>query len=219
VVVQLARRQLGVVGHAGGEDALVLGAALGQRAAVARRQREPVALRALPQRRDELEQPARLGGAVEREVELGVGRQRVDDRAAAVRAHVTPQRLARLALVLGGETLGGVRDGQRLEREPQLVDLAQVLDAQLPHARAAVGHVLDQAVGVEAAQRLADRHRAHLQRVGELLDRQPLARGDAAGDDRLVQHSVRLLGQRPVAGGGLEACGRGGRHARKATGW
>ena len=46
---------------------------------------------------------------------------------------------------------------------------------------------------------LADRHRAHLEHLGELFDRQPRARSQLTGDDRRVQRLERLLGERAVA--------------------
>ena len=55
--------------------------------------------------------------------------------------------------------------------------------------------------GVEAADRFPDRHCAHVQNFGQVLDRQALAWRQAPGEDRVVQRVERLLGERSVAAG------------------
>ena len=96
------------------------------------------------------------------------------------------------------EAPGGAADGERLEREARLVDLGEVGDRELGHAGAAVGDVLDEAGAVEPAQRLSDRHRAHPERLAELLDREPLAGRELAGDDRVVERAEGPVGERAV---------------------
>ena len=211
-------RALGVVGDARLEDLLVLAAAGGELPALGRF--EAVTLAGLPHRLDQPQQPRGLGGLVEREVKLLVGRR--GGRRGVVRHPVQGRQAgARPCLIGGGETLGGAADRGQLEREPRLEHLAQIGDRQLRHAGAAVRDVLDQAGRVEPAKRLADRHRAHPQQLRELLDREPRARPQATGDDRRVERLERLLGERPVP---LDAAvERRDRQAERAhglrTGW
>ena len=62
-----------------------------------------------------------------------------------------------------------------------------------------MGDVLNQPGCVEASQGLSDRHRAHPERVPQLLDRQAFAGRQMTGDDRVVKRRERPVGQRAVA--------------------
>ena len=167
----------------------------------------------------------RAGRAVEREVKGAVRLPRGAQVAGAEEAQMVVEPRRGAGGVLVREAQRGALHGQRLELEPRLVDLEQVVDGQRGGARAAVRHVLDQPEAVEPADGLADRHRAHAHDLGELLDRQPLARGDDAVHDCLVQRVEGLLGERAVTAGVAqlrEACesvegASGGRAARRAA--
>ena len=71
-------------------------------------------------------------------------------------------------------------DGERLEGEPRLVDLAEIGDRQLGDAGATMRDVLDEPDRVEPAERLSDRHRAHVEPLGQLLDEQTLPGDESA---------------------------------------
>src|SRR5581483_1080595 len=82
--------------------------------------------------------------------------------------------------VLAGEPLGRPAHGERLEREPHLEQVAQVVDVEVQYPRALVRDVLREAESLELPQRRAGRQLAE--------------------DDRLPQLVERVLGHRPVAG-------------------
>jgi hypothetical protein len=73
---------------------------------------------------------------------------------------------------------GGVADrpGQeRLQAEPERLDLLQLLDGERGDPRAAARSADDEALALEPAERVPHRRQAHLEAAGELLERQPLS--------------------------------------------
>jgi hypothetical protein len=86
--------------------------------------------------------------------------------------------------------------GQRLERQPRLVRVPQIVHREPADAGAAVRDVLGEAEHLELPDGLADGHRAHVERARELLEAQRRARRELAVEDRLLQLHGRLLGQR-----------------------
>ena len=71
------------------------------------------------------------------------------------------------------------------------------------HPKRAVGQRFEGAFGHQTPQRLAHRHGAGAQALGEAAHRHHLARDHVAGDQRLANRTVDLLGQRlPVLRGG-----------------
>ena len=73
-----------------------------------------------------------------------------------------------------------------LEHRAELVHLLERGDVVCADGRAAVGRALEQPLGLEDEQRLADRRAADPELLRELLLLEPLAGGDAALDDRLA---------------------------------
>ena len=100
-------------------------------------------------------------------------------------------------LDVGGD---GVRDGEggqlRLQGQAQVEDALELGDRPGGHPRAAVGADLDQALGREPGERLADRRPAHAQALGELDLTEPGAGGERADEDQLAQLAERPLGGR-----------------------
>ena len=198
VVTRCARERvlgrIGVVGDAPVEDLFVLGAAALERAAVVEG-RDPIALAVLPERADQARQPARARGGVQAEVEIGVRGARAHVVAHAEGGHVLVEGRARSVGVLVGEAAGGEADRRGLEQEPRRVGVAQVVLRDAADARAAVGDVLGEPEALELAHRLADRHRAHVERARQRLEAERRARRELPAEDRLLQVGQRALGQ------------------------
>ena len=150
----------------------------------------------LPQARDELLEVARRGGVVDRAVPQHVELRRaravgVGDRDPELR--VQPAQLVELVV---RHALGGEPRGHGLEDEAQRVDLGGVLGRVLRDGRAPMGVMHHEALGLQHAQRLADRRRAHLQVLDQPLDAQVLAGVVPAVLDRLTEGPERGLGLR-----------------------
>ena len=138
------------------------------------------------------------------------------------------EHAVREVVELGDVGGGGVRDGEagelRLEGGAQVEDALELGDGPGGDAGAAVGHDLDQALGGEPGQRLADRGAADAQPLGELDLAQPgpgreLARpgsGRAAPAsarsadvrDRVTRHTPWQIVCKPRADRFQEATGR-----------
>jgi hypothetical protein len=88
---------------------------------------------------------------------------------------------------------GRERRGRRLDDQPRLVGAAHVLGRDVRDARAAVGEQLDEAVGGQAAERLADRRARHAELGGEVLLAQLGVMGQVAREDALAQRRVRAV--------------------------
>jgi hypothetical protein len=159
---------------------------------------EDVQVRAgrVPQPGDHLHQPlaprpcVQLG--VEALVELEVGLR------GRPRAHLLEQRLERRR-PFGLEPLGGLADRELLERDPDLVVLAQVVDRRQEHHRAALRMQGDEALPLQRGERLADRRRADPESPRDLHLAQALARRELAGHDLLSQSGGDGTGDRPGA--------------------
>ena len=131
-------------------------------------------------------------------MEVGVGAHRLADVAGAaglVEPLEVPARLLRVGV---GEALRRAAHGQRLERQPDLEEVAQLVDVEIEHPGALVGHVLREAERLQLPDRLADRRDAHPERAGELVQAQRRAGRQLAEDDRLAQLLEGELGHRPV---------------------
>ena len=110
------------------------------------------------------------------------------------------------------EALGSAADRQHLQRHSRLVDLAEVTYRQIADAGAAVRDVLHQPGGVQSPDRLADRHRAHLQVLGQLFDGDPAVAQDAfvavdEGDRAMTRgcvHESGIVGHEPGDDGGMQ---------------
>ena len=87
--------------------------------------------------------------------------------------------------------------GAGLERSTQLVDLLQVLEAQLGHEVAAARPVGHLALLLEDPQRLADGRDADPEPLGDVLLDDPLPGYEVARDDRAAQPLERVLRGRP----------------------
>ena len=123
-------------------------------------------------------------------------------------------RAARARVRVGVAEAGrGGPDREGLQREPGLVRVAQVLHRQLADPGALVRHDLDQPERLHPAESLADRHLAHVQPLGELLQPQRRTARELAGQDELVQFGGGFLRQRAPAarspGRELESSGHG----------
>ena len=145
-------------------------------------------------------QPRRLRRLVEREVEVRVRahralarrRRRAARRARrGARAPPPPRRSV--------EPLGRAAHRQRLEREPHLEQIAQLVDVEIEHLRALVRHVLREPERLQLPHRLADRRDAHPERPRQLVQPQRRPGRQLAHDDRLAQLLQRVFGHRPVA--------------------
>ena len=164
-----------------------------------REERRAEPLRAVPGGTDHLEQPGRPAGVVQPEVEVGVGAHGRKDlvRSAGL---VELEQVATRRLDLGRRhALRCTTDGERLERKPNLEEVAQVVDVERDHLRALVGNVLGQSERLELAHRLPDRRNAHAERAGELVEAEGRAGLQLPHDDRLPELLERILGHRPVS--------------------
>ncbi len=92
-------------------------------------------------------------------VELRVREPRRDVVVAMLRVDRALEGGFRVLCVRRSESRGGLPDGPGLEGKSGCVDLPEIVDRQLRHARAAVRAVLHQAERVELPNRLADGHR------------------------------------------------------------
>ena len=97
------------------------------------------------------------------------------------------------------EPLGRPAHRERLQREPHLEEVAQLLDVEVEHLRPLVRHVLREAECLQLADRLADRGDAHPQRASQIVEPEGRSRGQLPEDDRLAQLLERVLRHRPVA--------------------
>jgi len=182
---ELGGRPVRVVALAGVEDPLVLALDLGDAPALERDR--AVALAVFPGRANQAQQPFRLRGGVEPEVEGGVGGAGRARISTLVRPHVVREVLPGRGCVRGGEPAGSASNCERLEDEPDLVRVAQVVERQLADAGAAVRHVYGQTQALETPDRLPDRRDAHAEPLGELLEPEGCARGQLAREDRVLE--------------------------------
>ena len=91
-----------------------------------------------------------------------------------------------------GAVLGPMAREKAFEPEPERLDLLELLDAERRDARAAARQADDEALALEAAERVADRGEADVEPGREILEPQPLLRREPEPPD--------LLPQRPVDG-------------------
>ena len=143
--------------------------------------------------------------------ELGVAGRRVDDLVHGVDAG---QRLDQLAGrgVCGRAVERAAHGPHAVGVEPRHAELVgahhqhlhhpQHVERRLPRERRdavrAARQLLDEAVGDEALDGLADRHRAEPEGLGQGIDHERIAWGQPARDDRLAQAQEGLVAQ--VAG-------------------
>ena len=199
MLVERVSCSLRVVHDAGREEAFVEGPVEVLRFAGGGEERRPEPLRPIPGRADQGHEPRRLGRLVEREVEVGVRTHRLPDVAGPARL-VEPLQMPPGRLGSGvREPLGAPAHGERLEREPDLKEVAQLVDVEIEHLRALMGDVLGQSQSLELADRLADRRDARPQRASQFVQAQGRPGGQLAQDDRLAQLLERVLRHRPVA--------------------
>jgi hypothetical protein len=92
---------------------------------------------------------------------------------------------AKLVELLRGDAARSPPRRMPLEQRPELVHLLELGGVVGAHRRAAVRRRLEQALGLEHEQCLADRRAADAELLGELLLLETLPRGDATVDDRL----------------------------------
>ena len=95
---------------------------------------------------------------------------------------------------------GAASSRMGLQESPQLVELHRVLDGDPRDGRASVRRRLDQALGLEMAQRLAHRGAPHAQRLAQLALHEALARREHAGGDGVAE---LLLDQAAQGGAAL----------------
>jgi hypothetical protein len=96
--------------------------------------------------------------------------------------------------------VGGLLGGVRLVDEPQLVDAFELVGRRLAQVDAGVGPVLDEPLGLELQERVADRAAADAEVLRERAVREPLPRMHPPRHDHPPQGTVGLRGQ--VVGGG-----------------
>jgi hypothetical protein len=98
--------------------------------------------------------------------------------------------------------LGAVPGEERLETEPERLDLLELLDGQGRDARAAAGDADDESFALQTPERVADRSQADLEAAGELLESEPLVRAEPEAADLLSERAVdALLNRCDVQGG------------------
>ena len=105
----------------------------------------------------------------------------------------------------GGGAGAGVLDREALQGGAQAVDLGDVLARGGGDGGAAVGLVDDEALLLQLEERLADRAAADVEHPGEVVLDQPLAGGDAAGEDRLAHRVDDVVHQDARGAGGRSA--------------
>jgi hypothetical protein len=102
---------------------------------------------------------------------------------------VEPQQIARRQ---ERQALG---QRQRLELFPHLVHDVDLVHGEPRHPGALVGLLLDQALGGEHLQRLADREPAGAELLGDVLLADPLAGADASAEDGAAQVGGDAVGR------------------------
>jgi hypothetical protein len=194
VVVHLGGDRVGVAALRRAVDQLVLGAEL-----VGALEREPVdahiALRLRAQAVDECAHPGAVRSRVERPMELCVRGEPFP--AQFPRGVHEVEAAAHLREVGGAQAWRRQPRDDRLQGEPHLVKLLEVRRRQLGHAGAQAGIADDQALGLQVAKRVADRHPADAEPLGERFLRQALARGQSPGEHVVANPRRDLLGERP----------------------
>jgi hypothetical protein len=121
---------------------------------------------------------------------------RVADRlgpGADERVEVGPLRVGRPVC---GETRGG-----RLQRHPYLEEVAHLRGSEPPHERAAVGLELDEPVGRQPLEGLADGPATHPELAGDLDLVQPRAGRHLAVQDAVAKGALDAVAERVAAPG------------------
>ena len=172
-----------------------------------------VPLRRPPQGGQDAQVPAGGGGCEEREVELVV---RLVD---LVHRQLLGPELGRLPvqpieLGVGGQPARALGD-LRFEPAAQPVDALQLAEVERGDGGAAAWAHLDQALILQAAQRLADRDDADLQHLGQLAERELPPGLERPVQDRPPQLQHHLVGDRARLDR-ADPGGRGGCHRRLA---
>jgi hypothetical protein len=139
-------------------------------------------------------------GLVQRHVKAAI--QLAHATRALFRVHVVNQILGTRQLALGQV---GNRQGQRgrLQRHPNRVGVGGIGGGDLRDHGALVGHEIQQRLGLELAQGLADGHAAHSEGGGQVFLAQGSAAGQATGEDGLTQGGLDEGGGRAVAAAGF----------------
>jgi hypothetical protein len=143
---------------------------------------------------------------VESAVEVAVLGQLVGHRA----AQHPLMEVGHFADLLGGDARSRVARGHALDEQAAGVEILDVFDRELDDPRAPIGNVLEQPLGGELLQRLADRHLTDALLVRDALLAQPLARLDASLEDvgpEPVRHMVGelLVGGRLLSGAQVDS--------------
>ena len=193
-------RRVRVVRGARVEERLVERAVALLRPVLRGEQRRAEPLRAIPRRPDQRHEPRRLRRVVEREVEVRVRAHRLAHVAGA-RRRVEARRAgrARPSAVRVREPLGGPPHGERLEREPHLEEVAQLVDVEVEDARALVRARASRARAPPAAAPPRGSARCDMPSDrASSSSRSGVPAGQLAQDDRLAQLLEGVLGHRPV---------------------
>ena len=119
------------------------------------------------------------------EEEVLAGRARATSSSARARRSARSSRAA-ASISLVGDPRRGAPRGVALEQRAELVEVVEVLRVVGAHDRAAVRRRVDEALGLEHQQRLADRRAADPELARELLLLQPRARLEPPVEDRLA---------------------------------
>jgi hypothetical protein len=82
---------------------------------------------------------------------------------------------------------------ERLETEPEGLDLLELLDGQGRNARAAAWDADDEPFALQAPERVTDRSQADLEARGEIFEPQPLVRAELEAADLLPERAVDAL--------------------------
>jgi hypothetical protein len=91
---------------------------------------------------------------------------------------------------------------ERLEPEPEGLDLLELLDGQGRDARAAARDADDEPFALQAPEGVANRSQADVEAPGELFESEPLIRGEPEAADLLPERAVdALLDRCDVQGG------------------
>ena len=169
---------------------------LGGRAATAPkllRAEQHVALRVLGEHADDAPRPRRGAAREQRGVEVQMRFGAFLERA---RRFEPVERVGDLAAVRVVAPAQRLAQRRRLEAQAQRVEIGGVLERELGDAHAALRAHLDQPRAAQSLERLAQRRRAHLPALGQLLGAQLRPGRKLAGQDRGAQPA-----QGPVAAG------------------
>ena len=90
----------------------------------------------------------------------------------------------------------GEADRERLDRRAELIDRLEQRRIERRDAKAAAAAFLQEALRLQHEQRVVDRLARHIQPLGDVGLRQPLARLERAVADRVEDHGIGLIHQR-----------------------